>query len=176
MVAEKKFREDLWFRLNVFPISLPPLRARKEDIPELAHYFVDLKSAELKLPKCPDISSAAMDLLISYDWPGNVRELQNVVERELIINPSGPLVFSHFQFHEINIGLTRPGHQDHGGEISKTDLDSIVSNHIEFVLKRTQGKIHGKGGAAELLGINPSTLRNKMNKLGIKYRKNEMYR
>ncbi len=87
MVNEKKFREDLWFRLNVFPIYVPPLRARKEDIPELAHHFVEIKSVELKLPAFPKISSKAMGLLTSYDWPGNVRELQNVVERELILNP-----------------------------------------------------------------------------------------
>jgi transcriptional regulator with GAF, ATPase, and Fis domain len=175
MVAEQKFREDLWFRLNVFPIYIPPLRARKEDIPELAQYFVELKAAELKLTKCPDISDHARDLLISYTWPGNVRELQNVVERELIINPAGPLEFNHFQLQQVNKEHTSSAVRDSDEEISRLDLDLVVSNHIAKVLKQTQGKIHGKGGAAELLGLNASTLRNKMNKLGIKYRKNDMF-
>lgn len=174
MVAEQKFREDLWFRLNVFPIFIPPLRERREDIPELAHYFVELKSVELKLSKCPDTSDNGMDLLVSYTWPGNVRELQNVVERELILNPIGPLEFNHLQLQKKNNELSPTTYPNSGEEISKTDLDSVVSAHIMKVLKQTHGKIHGKGGAAELLGINPSTLRNRMNKLGIIYRKNEM--
>lgn len=175
MVAEQMFRKDLWFRLNVFPIYIPPLRARREDIPELAQYFVELKSVELKLSKCPDISDAARDLLVSYAWPGNVRELQNVVERELIINPTGPLGFNHFQLQQENNELSPSTYRNSGEEIGTTDLDSVVSNHIMKVLKQSHGKIHGRGGAAELLGINASTLRNKMNKLKIKYRKNEIF-
>jgi len=175
MVSEQKFREDLWFRLNVFPIYIPPLRKRREDIPELAQYFVELKSIELKLSICPDISNKAMDLLTSYKWPGNVRELQNVVERELIINPTGPLEFNHFQLQQENNEFSPSTYRNSGEEISTMDLDSVVSSHIIKVLKQSHGKIHGKGGAAELLGINASTLRNKMNKLRIKYRKNEMY-
>ena len=103
---------------------------------------------------------------MNYDWPGNVRELQNVVERALILNPKGPLTFEHLsRFRQI-------------GELPKkiqtdetTNLDTIISNHIRNVLSRTNGKIHGEYGAAELLGINASTLRNRMNKLGIEYRK-----
>ena len=176
LVAEQKFREDLWFRLNVFPVYIPPLRARKEDIPELAQYFVELKSVELKRTKCPEISNNAMDLLSTYSWPGNVRELQNVVERELIINPDGPLEFSHLQLKEGNNEHFHSAFQNLDKQMTPTDLDSIVTSHIIKVLKQVQGKIHGKDGAAELLGINASTLRNKMNKLGIKYRKNEMYK
>jgi transcriptional regulator with PAS, ATPase and Fis domain len=176
LVAEQKFREDLWFRLNVFPVYIPPLRARKEDIPELAQYFVELKSIELKRTKCPEISNNAMDLLTTYSWPGNVRELQNVVERELIINPDGPLEFSHLQLKEVNNEHFHSVFQNVDKQTAPTDLDSVVSSHIKKVLKHVQGKIHGKDGAAELLGINASTLRNKMNKLGIKYRKNEMYK
>jgi transcriptional regulator with GAF, ATPase, and Fis domain len=175
MVAEQKFREDLWFRLNVFPIYIPPLRARKEDIPELAQYFAELKSVELKLSKCPIISDHTRDILVSYPWPGNVRELQNVVERELIINPAGPLEFNHLQLKERNNELSQSDSQQLEEPVNTTDLDSVVSSHIMKVLKQTQGKIHGKEGAAELMGINASTLRNKMNKLGIKYRKNEMF-
>jgi len=176
MVSRQKFREDLWFRLNVFPIFIPPLRARTEDIPELAQYFVELKSAELKLSKCPVISDNARDLLVTYNWPGNVRELQNVVERELIINPAGPLEFNYLQLKEDNNDHAQSVFQKSDSQMSSTDLDSVVSSHIMKVLKQAHGKIHGKNGAAELLGINASTLRNKMNKLGIKYRKNEIYK
>jgi transcriptional regulator with GAF, ATPase, and Fis domain len=175
MVVEQKFREDLWFRLNVFPIYIPPLRTRREDIPELLTYFIELKCVELKLPKYPEISDDARDMLVSYPWPGNVRELQNVVERELIINPNGPLEFSHFRLQGENGNHFPSTYQNSREETKIFDLNSVVSNHIIKVLKQTQGKIHGKGGAAELLGINASTLRNKMNKLGIKYRKNELF-
>jgi transcriptional regulator with GAF, ATPase, and Fis domain len=175
MVAEKKFREDLWFRLNVFPILIPPLRARREDIPELAQYFIESKSAELKLQICPEISTNGRDLLVSYNWPGNVRELQNVVERELIINPVGPLEFNHFQLQQGIGEQSQTIAQSSEKVLSTTDLDSVVSSHIKKILKQTKGRIHGSGGAAELLGINASTLRNRMNKLGIRYRKNEMF-
>jgi transcriptional regulator with GAF, ATPase, and Fis domain len=93
MVSENKFREDLWFRLNVFPIQIPPLRERKSDIPALLQYFIELKSKELKITDIPTIKKGAVDYLLQYKWPGNVRELQNIVERELILNPKGPLTF-----------------------------------------------------------------------------------
>lgn len=175
MVAEQSFREDLWFRLNVFPIYIPPLRARKDDIPELAQYFVEMKSIELKLSEIPELSDNAKELLTSYSWAGNVRELQNVVERELILNPSGPLKFNQFLMHQNKNKFDQNINQNSLVETNITDLDSIIKTHIEKILKLAQGKIHGKGGAAELLGINPSTLRNRMNKLGIIYRKNELY-
>jgi transcriptional regulator with GAF, ATPase, and Fis domain len=171
-VSEQKFRKDLWFRLNVFPIYIPSLRTRKNDIPELIQYFIEIKSIELKLPKIPTISNNAIELLTSYSWPGNVRELQNVVERELILNPSGPLEFSNFKLQQnsteyeySNSNYSEPG---------DTELDTIISRHIEKILNHSHGRIHGKGGAAELLGINASTLRNRMNKLGIKYKKSEL--
>ncbi len=175
MVAGQKFREDLWFRLNVFPIYIPPLRARREDILELAQYFIELKTVELKLSDCPELSEKAKDLLTSYHWPGNVRELQNVVERELIIHPSGPLEFKQFNTQKYS-SETLSDKSELCIDETSSDLDSIISNHIEKILRQTQGRIHGKGGAAERLGLNPSTLRNRMNKLGIKYRKNEMYK
>ena len=84
MIASGRFREDLWFRLNVFPIMIPPLRQRKEDIPALAHYFIDRKSLVLKLAERPVLAPGAIDRLIAYDWPGNVRELENMIERALI--------------------------------------------------------------------------------------------
>jgi formate hydrogenlyase transcriptional activator len=166
MVKLNQFREDLWFRLNVFPIWIPPLRDRKSDIPALLQHFISLKSRELKLPNIPTVAPGATDMLMNYHWPGNVRELQNVVERELIINPNGPLSFS-----QLNISIEN-GNSDTSMHYSESDnLDDITAQHIRRILKKTNGKIHGKGGAADLLGINASTLRNRMNKLGIEYGK-----
>jgi transcriptional regulator with GAF, ATPase, and Fis domain len=164
MVRLNQFREDLWFRLNVFPIWIPPLRDRKSDIPALLQHFISLKSRELKLPAIPTVSPGATDLLMNYHWPGNVRELQNVIERELIINPKGPLSFSQINISVQNGEGEQPIHQ-----FESDNLDKVTSLHIRQVLKKTGGKIHGKGGAAELLGINASTLRNRMNRLGILY-------
>ncbi len=164
MVKTQQFREDLWFRLNVFPIWIPPLRDRRADIPTLVQHFISLKSRELKLPAIPTVSPGTTDALIGYHWPGNVRELQNVVERALILNPSGPLAPEHF-----NIGpdlRTRPSQVEDDG---MDNLDQIISRHIRRALSRAEGKVNGPGGAASLLGINPSTLRNRMKKLGIDY-------
>ena len=93
MVKAGRFRQDLFFRINVFPIRIPSLRERKEDIPSLVHYFINKKTLELKIKDIPGIIPEGMDRLINYDWPGNVRELENVVEREMILNQKGPLAF-----------------------------------------------------------------------------------
>ena len=93
MIASGRFREDLWFRLNVFPIMIPPLRQRREDIPALVHHFIDRKSMELKLTERPVLAPGAIDRLIAYDWPGNVRELENMIERALIQHRGGVLSF-----------------------------------------------------------------------------------
>jgi transcriptional regulator with GAF, ATPase, and Fis domain len=164
MVKLHQFREDLWFRLNVFPILISPLRERRSDIPALLQHFINLKSKELKLPAIPTLSPGAIDPLMEYNWPGNVRELENIVERALILNPKSPLTFEHMclEPQEKTLELR--------GESEKTDnLDETVSRHIRRVLIKTNGKIHGSDGAAAHLGINPSTLRNRMKKLGIEY-------
>lgn len=163
MVKNGHFREDLWFRLNVFPIWVPPLRRRKSDIPELVQYFIEKKSIELKLPTIPQIGPNGLEPLFDYHWPGNVRELANIIERELIVNPYGPIYFENItrlDNHSTEIQL------DNDSEILK--LDEINIQHIKRVLNFTKGKIHGNSGAAELLGINPGTLRSRMKKLGIK--------
>jgi DNA-binding NtrC family response regulator len=103
---------------------------------------------------------------MEYNWPGNVRELQNVVERALILNPSGPLTFN-----DMNIVPKEENHEFNKRHYISENLDEITIHHIRRVLSKTKGKIHGPGGAAELLGINPNTLRNRMNKLGIEYGK-----
>jgi len=163
MVSEHRFREDLWYRVNVFPIIVPPLRQRKEDIPALVRHFVAAKGRELGMANPPTIAPGALVRLGDYDWLGNVRELENLVERELIRYPQGPLLFDSIL----------PTSDHSGGKeaslLGPTDLDEVTARHIASVLRHTAGKIHGPGGAAELLGINASTLRNRMQKLGIPY-------
>jgi formate hydrogenlyase transcriptional activator len=165
MVKEKLFREDLWFRLNVFPILIPPLRERREDIPALVHYFVERKSRELKTTGPPPLARGVIDRLTAYGWPGNVRELENLVERALILSQGAPLTFDDLTRGEVKTGASALARK----EVATLRLDAVISGHIRRVLEMTDGKVHGKGGAAELLGINPSTLRYRMNQLGIPY-------
>jgi len=169
MVGSGEFREDLWYRLNVFPIMIPPLRQRKEDVPALVHHFIERKSKELKFHSVPTFAPGAIDRLKSYHWPGNVRELENVIERVLIQNrgqnKDNPLMFERSAFLQ---------KEDEprilaGNDSEIIPLDEAVSIHIQRALKVTNGKIEGAGGTAELLGINPSTLRSRMKKMGIPY-------
>lgn len=171
MVRAREFREDLWYRLNVFPIEIPPLRDRRSDIPELVHHFLKQKSRELKLSAVPPLAPGAMEKLNAYHWPGNIRELQNLVERALILYPAGPITFDQLPAEALTQTIPAPIAQP--GTV--TDLDTVVSGHIQHILQRTKGKIHGPGGAAELLGINPSTLRNRMKKLGIPYGRQQIH-
>ena len=162
MVKTHHFREDLWFRLNIFPILIPPLRERKADIPALLQHFVAMKAKELKLPSIPILSEDAIAPLLDYHWPGNVRELENVVERALILNPEGPLAFDHLQFSQqmkVQKSIDPTEESD--------NLDKIIARHIRQVLNKTKGKLNGPDGAAALLGIHPSTLRHRLRKLNI---------
>ncbi len=170
MVKLNQFREDLWFRLNVFPIWMPPLRDRMEDIPALLQHFITLKARELKLPTLPMLSPGAIDPLMAYHWPGNVRELENVIERAMILNPTGPLTFEH-----LNLGKPKKTLELLGQSEETDNLDGIISRHIRRVLSKTKGKVNGPDGAAAFLGINPSTLRNRMKKLGINYGRKSKY-
>ncbi len=164
MIKDHQFREDLWFRINVFPIWIPPLRDRRVDIPALLQHFINLKSKELKLPAVPTLAPGAVDPLMKYHWPGNVRELENVIERSLILNPTGPLKFDH-----MNLGHLKTAFELQGQDEGSDSLDEVVSRHIRQILSKTKGKVNGPDGAAALLGMNPSTLRNRMKKLGIDY-------
>lgn len=166
MVEQNLFRKDLWFRLNIYPIVIPPLRDRRSDIPALLQHFINQKAKELKLTTIPTVFPGCIEPLMEYHWPGNVRELQNVVERALILNPLGPLRFNH-----MNILPQKEEKEYQKLDNGSDNLDEITTIHINRVLSKTRGKIHGSGGAAELLGINPNTLRNRMNKLGINYGK-----
>ncbi len=163
MVASGRFREDLWFRLNVFPIVIPPLRLRRDDVPALVRHFVEVKRRELGLPASPAIAPGALVRLQEYDWPGNVRELENLVEREMIRSGGAPL-----RFDEIGAsGTSREGPP--AARRGPIRLDEAMAAHVEGVLAMTSGKIHGPGGAAELLGVHANTLRNQMDRLGIVY-------
>ncbi len=165
MIREGTFREDLWFRLNVFPIMIPPLRERKSDIPALVRHFIDRKSKELGIKKPPLLSPGAIDLLMAYDWPGNVRELENIVERALIVNKEGePLFFDNLlPRQETKETIVGPSGKE------SLSMDDVMARHIKYVLDLTKGKVHGKGGAAEVLGVNASTLRARMRNLGISF-------
>jgi transcriptional regulator with GAF, ATPase, and Fis domain len=164
MVRDKHFRQDLWFRINVFPVPIPPLRERKGDIPALVHHFLERKSRDLKISRPPLLAPGAIDRLTAYDWPGNVRERENLVERELIHSQGEPLAFE-------NLCRMKTGADPITAslETETLKLDALVSDHIRRVLTMTKGRVHGKGGAAELLGMHPSTLRYRMNRLGIPY-------
>lgn len=160
-VAEGKFRLDLYYRLYVFPILLPPLRARKDDIPLLASHFIYKLSRHAE-KEITSIATPAMQAMMHYDWPGNVRELEHVIERSVLLTAGKTITEIHLQ-HHANEPL----------EIS-TESSSIKSleqnerDYILAVLKKSNGRIRGTGGAAELLGVPPTTLHSKMKKLGIK--------
>jgi transcriptional regulator with GAF, ATPase, and Fis domain len=169
MVGARQFREDLWFRLNVFPIKIPPLRNRKEDIPALVNHFVRRKSSKEDFQVPPEIDPEAVAGLVDYHWPGNVRELENVVERSLIQyqgrDDSVPL-----RFEGVALPLRKENSvSEMGAKAEFLKLDEAVSLHIHRALEMTGGKIYGSDGAAELLGINPSTLRSRMKKLRITF-------
>lgn len=164
MVKKGSFREDLMFRLNVFPIFIPPLRERRVDIPALVNYFVEQKCLELRYPAKPSFSPGSLEALINHPWPGNVRELENIVERAIILARDGVLRFDHLLRN--NEASPLPESDD----VALT-LDQAVAGHIFRTLRLTGGKIHGPGGAAERLGLNPNTLRSKMKKLGIPFKK-----
>lgn len=167
MVTAGTFREDLWYRLSVFPIRIPPLRQRREDIPMLADHFLRRKSGELKLKTIPPLAPGAMDRLTACPWKGNVRELENVVERALLRYKNGPLLFDP----EPCVSREET-HGDGASGDGSIKLDDVIFKHIEGILNRTGGKINGSDGAADLLGVHPSTLRNRMKKLGIPYGRN----
>ncbi|MFH1137819.1 MAG: sigma 54-interacting transcriptional regulator [Pseudomonadota bacterium] len=165
MVTRGAFREDLFYRLYVFPIIIPPLRQRKEDIPALVEYFIEKKTVEMKLEGSPGLEAGALERLLAYDWPGNVRELENLVERALIINPSGPLNFNPRTGADPEDGLG----PDSGRPGAFPGLDRHMENHIRKALRVSGGKVQGPDGAAALLDVHPSTLRKRMRKFNIPF-------
>jgi PAS domain S-box-containing protein len=166
-VDEGRFRRDLFYRLSVFPIEVPPLRDRREDIAPLAAHFIRQSARRMNRPE-PKITQAALTELTTYDWPGNVRQLQNVIERSIILWQEGPLTFdlpasqTTENSGEIAQPLVKPGLLARE-ELKRQERDAIVA-----ALRQTNGKVSGPGGAAELLGIKPTTLASRIAVLGLK--------
>lgn len=160
-IANGRFRLDLYYRLNIFPVTLPPLRERKEDIPSLAYHFVSRYARKIG-KSISDISPKALKDLTAYDWPGNVRELEHLLERSILLT-SGSVIKEIF--------LPPVAQKEYSKDPEETRIKTIEENerdHILAVLKKCNGKIWGAGGAAELLGVPPTTLNSKIKKLGIK--------
>lgn len=154
-VSMGEFREDLFYRLNVFPIEIPALRERKEDIPNLLWFFIS--QFEKKMDKSiQNISRKDMENLINYPWPGNIRQLRNVIERSMILS-SGP-----------DLKIEVPGISNEAGPTEIKELQEVERDHISYILNMTNWRIRGKSGAAEVLGLKPTTLESRIKRLGIK--------
>jgi len=160
LVDSKQFRSDLYYRLNVFPIHVPPLRERPEDIPLLVRYFARQFASRMGR-RIKWMTSTAMDMLTSYSWPGNIRELQNLIERAVIRSPAERL-----DVPDIEEGVGTPRKPD-----SERTLEEAERDHILAILKDTHWVLSGPRGAAGRLGINRSTLQFRMRKLGIERRR-----
>ena len=158
LVAERKFRSDLYYRLNVFPINIPPLRERPEDIPLLVHFFANRFAQQMK-KRIESVPKDTMAALVSYSWPGNIRELQNLVERGVILSRGSTLEIPLTELKR----STRLSNQNN----SSTTLEAVERDHILRVLSETRWVIGGPSGAAARLGMNRTTLNHRMRKLGI---------
>jgi DNA-binding NtrC family response regulator len=156
-VRQSRFRDDLYYRLNVFPITLPSLRERREDIPLLAQHLAN-RFARAMPKAIKPISDSVGRALQQYDWPGNIRELENVIQRAIILSPDGVL-----SMNDLSLTSAKPASVAVG-----TTLEEVERNHIQRMLTTTMWRIEGRRGAAELLGLKPSTLRSRLRKLGIR--------
>lgn len=160
-LAAGRFRLDLYYRLYVFPISLPSLRDRKEDIPALIKHFINLYSAKNGI-KAPILADQLLQEMLSYDWPGNIRELEHVIERGILMSENSII-------KEIQLPFSKKSQiEEMTQEFSIKTIHDNERDYITFILKRCNGKVSGVGGAAEILNIPASTLNSKMKKLGIK--------
>jgi len=156
MVQKGEFREDLFYRLNVFPIHIPPLRERKDDIPLLVHYFVGQLARKMR-KRIRVIPRGVLEIMVDWPWPGNVRELQNFIERSVILSNDEVLAapISELRQPRSSGAVARPN-------IPSTDREAILQ-----ALQQSQGRVAGAGGAAELLGLKRTTLLKRMARLGI---------
>jgi len=162
-VTSGRFRLDLFYRLNVFPIDLPPLRDRKEDLPLLANHFLQLHSQKEK-KITPKLSEQAIETLLNYTWPGNIRELENIMARSVLLSADGVVTDLQLpSLHKNNPGTLPPGTNK---TIEENERDYIIS-----ILNKCNGKLEGSDGAAKMMNINVSTLRSRMKKLGIERKK-----
>jgi transcriptional regulator with GAF, ATPase, and Fis domain len=168
--AAGRFREDLYYRLNVFPIQVAPLRERRDDIPLLAKHFVELSVKELRCPK-PRLTRAGVTTLQNYGWPGNVRELRNVIERAVILARGGPL---HFDLPVTGSSPpplssnTPPGAKAGSELLTEAEVQRREHDNLIATLEKAGWKIKGADGAAELLGVKPTTLLSRIKRRGIK--------
>jgi PAS domain S-box-containing protein len=174
-VVEKTFREDLFYRLNVFPIHVPPLRERRQDIPLLANYFVGRYANQLG-KEIENVDAETLDRLVAYPWPGNIRELQNVLERAVILTRGTTLEIDPRALRGALEGgfaataerAAAPTETDRSSRIADDlSLERVERDHIRAVLMQTGWRVDGPRGAAAVLGLHPNTLRSRMKKLGI---------
>jgi transcriptional regulator with GAF, ATPase, and Fis domain len=166
-VEEGRFREDLFYRLGVFPIEVPPLRERRDDIAPLVAHFVRQSARRMNRPE-PQMSKSALDQLATYRWPGNVRELQNTVERAIILWREGPLTFDLPASRPLEHIVEQPNSDVKVRLPTREEVKRLEREAIINALKQTNGKVSGPGGAARLLGLQPSTLASRISSLGIK--------
>jgi transcriptional regulator with GAF, ATPase, and Fis domain len=164
-VEAGRFRRDLYFRLGVFPLKVPPLRERLEDIPLLAASFLEQAAKRIHCP-VPVLTRSNVDDLTRYAWPGNIRELQNVIERAVILAGGGPLRFSLRESNDTVGAALKPTTP----VSTRAQLLELERTSIVRALERSGGKIYGPGGAAEILGMRPTTLTSKIAALRIKRR------
>jgi transcriptional regulator with GAF, ATPase, and Fis domain len=166
--AAGRFREDLFYRLNVFPIQVAPLRERREDVPALAQHFVNLSAKELDCPK-PRLTRAGIIQLQSYDWPGNIREMRNVIERAVILARGGALEFD-LPKNETAFAIRSTKSRAEKAErefLTELEMQQRERENLLVVLEKTGWKIKGEDGAAELLGVKPTTLLSRIKKMGL---------
>jgi formate hydrogenlyase transcriptional activator len=166
LAGEQKFRQDLFYRLNVFPITVPPLRERRDDIPMLVRHFAQQFARRMK-KTIDNISTETMDVLTRYDWPGNIRELQNLIERAVILSggPTLDVPVAALSGHRATSSSALAKSDTHGGALET--LEAADRRHIIAALERSGWVIAGPNGAAARLGIKRSTLQFRMRKLGI---------
>jgi len=172
-VKAGRFREDLYYRLNVFPLQVAPLRERREDIALLAQYFVGMLAKELKCPK-PRLTEAGVARLQSYEWPGNIRELRNVIERAIIVARGNALEFDLPMAISAPVSTAAPAFEINEGAqpefLTEPEIQRRERENLYMVLEKTGWKIKGADGAAELLGVKPTTLISRIKKMGLKRR------
>jgi transcriptional regulator with GAF, ATPase, and Fis domain len=169
-VAAGRFREDLYYRLNVFPIKVAPLRERKEDIPLLTIHFLNLSVKELRCPT-PRLTRAGLEILQGYDWPGNIRELRNVIDRAVIFARCGALEFDLPVTGSSPDPISFPPQNAEKAQwayLTEPEMQRRERENLLVVLQKTGWKIKGAHGAAELLGVKPTTLISRIEKMGLR--------
>ena len=167
-VDDGRFREDLYYRLNVFPIEVAPLRRRKEDIAELASRFLEQTCKKMNRPQ-PRLTKTVVAAMQRYDWPGNVRELQNLIERAVITSPGSTLRFELPSADPESTQKHQPVEPREQPILTEAQLKELERSNIVRALEAANGKVSGPDGAASLLCVKPSTLTSRIKKMGIRW-------